>query len=739
MKKINHQNWCPLAFFLQEFTWFFASNSHGIYNKDDFAEINNESSIESDLTSTSRYGIISEGNSATINNSGNITSNKYAIYNSGTNVTINNSGDLTGGVRLGNATLNILGGTISGEIDGNDYLGNLVISASNFNQENDFSDLNNLTIQDNGILNSYFEISANTIEIADGATFVINEGSNIIAPIQGLADESGNLEINSDFSSDFAIGQSGNSLANINVNSGNIFAISSDIYSVNINVFGTFDSSSENNQTINGNVTVGNSGIFYIGNNSQIISGNLELEENSILQVSLKNQDVGNLTIGEKATIDSSQNTQYIANNTSYGLIIASDLSEINKISNSNITVDNSNSNLLGLLEFSTKISDNGLALNISRIDSGQFSQSDNIKNIYNNLNEISDSSDGNLLSFQKYLNSNAVSTTNAETIIEQIAPFPLKAILNTSLLNISAMANLSEDRLLNYENVEKKHEALWIKTFGQKTSQDKIKSDVEFSLKTTGIIAGIDKEISTDFILGFAISYLHSNIKTANGLQNNVISSYQTEVYTRKYFDDYFFDNFAGISLNKFNQKRSIEAIGEDATSSYFGQNFLLKSKFGKKINLENNFILTPHTSLKYVFNNLPSYKEKGADELNLNVSSITANFLESSIGADIGWQTTLPKIEYNDFKFSHLTSLLNISYSHFLIADKPTLKAKLQNQTTGFDYKISQIDKSRLDLGFLISLYNEYDAVFNLNLKRSVRKTSQTNFVGIDFVQRF
>lgn len=728
------------------------SNSHGIYNLDSFANIINSGSIISDATRSSQNGIRSLGDNVIITNYGNITSHTTAIYNSGNNVIINNYGNITGEVRLGNSTLNILGGTISGKIDGTNNLGNISIGSDDvsgveFSQENDFINLNNLTIKNNSILSANFEINANLIEIDNGSTLSINENANITAPIRGLEDEAGNIEINANFSSNFALGESGKSLANINIKSNANLAISSDIYSKNTNVFGTFDISSTNNLTINGNVFVENNGQLKIGNNSQIISKNLELKENATLQISLTNGNAGNLNIGESAIInenaklqiDVSQNNQYIANNTSYNIISASDISEINEILGKNITIDNTNSNILGLLEFSTKISDEGLNLHASRVSSQSFTKNNNITNIYHNLNEISANSSGSLLDFQKYLNSDKLSIENAETIIEQIAPFPAKAVLNNSLLNISAMANLSEDRLLNYENVAKKHQAFWVKGIGQKTTQNKVKDDSGFNSNTSGIVVGFDKENSDNFILGFALSYLRSNTKTENGLQNNVTTSHQAQIYSRKNFNDYFFDNFFGISLNHFNQKRSIDSVSKEATASYFGQTMLLKTKFGKQLNLKNNFIIIPHSSLKYVFSNIDNYQEKGVEELNLNVSKITANFLESEIGTNIGWQTTLPKIEYNDFKFSHLTTLLNISYSHILLADKSTLKANLQNQSLSFDYKISQIDKSKLNLGFLISLYNEYDAVFNLNLKHQISENSQNNFFGFDFVQRF
>jgi len=730
------------------------SSSHGVYNLDAYANINNSGTITSDLTRTSQNAIRSEADNVTITNSGTITSNNNAIYSQGSNVIINNSGTISGGVRLGNATFNILGGSVSGVIDGtnsaNEDVGVVVIGSSSannviFNQQADFDNLANVTIQNNSTLQANHEINSALITIDDSATLEINSGSAINSAIQSVSDGVGNLDLNTDFNTNYNIGISGNSLANINVNSGYNFNVSRNIYSANSNVSGTMDLTSTNNITIHGSVIVEDGGNLKIDNNSQSITNNLELKSGSTLTTSLTNGTIGNLTItnaaiideNAKISIDSSQNANYIADNTTFSLINASDISQINKILDSNIIIDGQSTNRLGLLQFITEVSASGLNLKATRLQASEITNNSNITNIYSYLNDISSNSSGELLNFQNYLNSSNVNTNNAENIIEEISPFPLKASFETMSQNAAIVANISQDRLLNYNNL--KQNAIWVKTLGQKTTQNKAGDDNAFNINSVGIVAGVDKEISDDFLIGFNLSHIRSQTKTQDNLKSSVISSYQAQFYSRKFIGDYFFDNFSVIALNHFAQKRKINSLSLEASSGYFAQSFLQKNNFGKEINFKNNFSIIPQTSISYNFNNIPSYQEKGAEELNLNVSSANSNFVKVAIGNDFNWKTKLPKIEYNDLKFTDLATTFKISYEHLLIDSNSNQTAKLQGQSQSFQHNISQIDKSQLNLGLIINLCNEYESIFNIEINHQKRSTSSVNNIVFNFIQRF
>jgi hypothetical protein len=276
-------------------------------------------------------------------------------------------------------------------------LGNINIAAD-FNQSSAFSDLTNLTVTSGATLNSENEIEVGTILLDINSTLTLSDGSSVSAAIQGLSNSSGTLNV---LGIDFAptnslansIGISGNSLANLNINSGASLTYDSNIYADNILVGGDFNFSTSDNLEIFGNLAGTGSGVINIGSNNQIISGDFSLLSGDILSVALKENGVGNFTVLGAANIDENSNLEittsanqgYIANGTQL-TIVSANSGSINAINDENISVNGVNSNVYGLLKFTTQSSANNLILNIERLAASVVTSNKNSQNIYQNL-----------------------------------------------------------------------------------------------------------------------------------------------------------------------------------------------------------------------------------------------------------------------------------------------------------------------------------------------------------------
>ncbi|MFK5283057.1 hypothetical protein ACI3PL_26160, partial [Lacticaseibacillus paracasei] len=75
-----------------------------------------------------------------------------------------------------------------------------------------------------------------------------------------------------------------------------------------------------------------------------------------------------------------------------------------------NIFINGNNSNICGLLKFSTTATSTDLVLNIDRLSAAQITQNKNAQNIYQSLSDIGASGGGKLLEFQEYLDSSGLS-----------------------------------------------------------------------------------------------------------------------------------------------------------------------------------------------------------------------------------------------------------------------------------------------------------------------------------------
>ena len=711
------------------------TSSYGIYLGGNSNSANN-SGVISTANSTS-HGVYLNGDDNSITNSGTITATKYAIYNSGANSIINNSGTLNGDIHLNGGTLNIYGGSINGEVLGD--LGNINITAD-FNQSSAFSDLTNLTVTSGATLNSENKIEAGAIFLDKNSTLNLSDQSSINATIQGLSNSSGTLNIREiDFAPTNSLGIAGNSLANLNINSDASLTYANNIYVDNILVGGEFDFSASDNLEIFGNLIGSGSGVINIGSNNQIISGNFSLLSGNILSVALKENAVGNFTVLGAANIDANSNLEiitsanqgYIANGTQLTIVSASSGS-INAINDKNISVNGTNSNVYGLLKFTTQSSSNNLILNIDRLAASVVTSNKNSQNIYHNLNEIGADSAGKLLAFQEYLGSSAEITKS----LNQLAPQSSKAMIANNINIATNSIKTAETRLRKIHANSDLKSGIWTQAFGNANTQNAVEDDEGYKVNTIGLIVGLDRELSSSSTIGAALSYGRSNLKSLDSSKNNVIDTYQINFYSGYNFDKYFFDSLAGIAWNQYNSNRSIVSVDANATAKFNGQTYIAKAKAGFAQKLKHGFNLGPEVSMSFVRTNIQAYSEKGADSLNLNVKNISADFLESRIGANLGFVTTkIPEFP----ELNKVDSLLKISYGYSFINDAPTTVSSFDGQTTSFATQISHVDRGSLKLSAEIEAHHEEDIIFSLEYGFEKRATFQSHYMAAKVKQTF
>ena len=714
------------------------SSSHGIYSKDNYTQITNSGTITTG-SGSSIYGIRSEGDNSTISNSGNIISTNYAIYNSGAGAVITNSGNLTGGIRLGGGVLNILGGTISGEVDG--ASGSVNINSS-FNQSTDFNDLIALNINSGSTLTSSASIDAGTISIDENATLTLQSGFSVSGTIQGLSDSVGTLNISGvNFSPSNAIGISGNALANLNINSGASVTTASDIYAANILLDGSLNFYAADNLSIFGNVAGSGAGVINIGSKSQIVTGDFSLIAGDTLAISLGDEIVGNLAVDglanisadTKLAITTGADQGYISDGTKLTIINAASGSSINAINSSNISINGAVSNSYGLLKFTTQATDNSLILNINRLTASEVTTNKNTQNIYQNLNEIGANTSGELLQFQEYLDSSGLSGDALTQTINQLAPQSSKAALavSSNIVRNSMMA--SETRLAKVRN--DLADGFWVESFGSAATQNTVKYDEGYQTNSIGFIAGLDREISSTSLIGAALSYARSDVKSTNKLQNNLITTHQINFYSSQNFGKFFLNNVVGFAWNQFSSNRSILALNSNATARYFGQTYAAKISSGFVKNFRRGFSLTPELSLNFLRNNVGGYSENGADTLNLKVQAVTADFMEGQAGLKLGWESKVKKIP----EFTKLVTSLKASYGYSFVNDAPNTSANFIGQSSNFNWQITQTDRQSLRFGGAIEAYYLNDVTFGFECGLEKKSTYQSHFVMLKIRQEF
>jgi hypothetical protein len=746
------------------------ANAEGIINSDNYSRINNSGSITSSQSNS--YAIRNEGEEVVINNSGTLTSTNYAIYNLGNNSTITNSGTINGGVYLSASTLNILGGSISGEINGTSFNATVNIGDSSstleFDQQADFIDILHLSILSQATLNVNNSITATNLNLSDQSILNLNEDAEITASIKANSASQGVVNINGDSTINGIIGSSNAAISELNITSNASLNFSNNIYADQIIISGELNFNQIDNLTIAGDVTLNSSSNLDIGDKNQIIDGDFSTSNSSEISFTLANNQSGKLTVSGDISIDentkfnilSSQN--YINNNANFEIISSLSslsssslsISSTSQIDDDNVSI-NDGDNIYRLYRFSIVNNSGVYSLKVNHLNAAEVSKNSNNQAIYQNLVSIGSSASGKLSDYLATLYGNDYTQSQIDSLLSEISPTPTKATLLTINNVVEQSVKVSENYLFSQEkNLTKNNEnwfdEVWGQVFGGGLKQDQASDDAAFKASSAGIAFGGVKKISTiknqDKKIGeerfqISVSTAKSNYKTNDFTKQNNIDNHQINFSYGKNINDYFFHNFLSFSFNQFDSNRAINTLSSNAIARYSGQTYAFKSKFGmiKKISKTQQII--PEISAKFMHNFIDSYVEEDAEELNLAVDSVSANLLEakSSISLNSKIDKTALFLLNEIPEIQSINARIGVSYGYFLINDKPTTSARFINSNQAFSQNITDLDDQNIELNAILSIHHQEDVDFNFGYNFEKRSSLNSHSLIFNVRQIF
>lgn len=647
--------------------------------------VTNSGTILGSIKDSTTFGASSHELKVTNNASGTITGDIILGSNAASYLTLN-GGSITGDVTLNNAsqTVNLNGGTITGAIDG---AGSVSVTKNTVNNGNIGSDT-----------------TITSLSLSDGKTFNTTNGS-ITA-------------------TNFSLG-SGSTL-----NSGS------------------------------GNVTA--SGDFTVGGPVSITAGALTINSGSNLALTIPNNLstiislTGAATLASNVTLNATITTG-VASGTSITLLDASSSSTINQITDSNININGSGDNAYGVNVFSTLVSGDKLLLVASAPTAPTLSDSKN-QSAYNSIFSAATAT-GNLNSVQTYLSSSSNSNSQKEEVIKsttnqvdnstnrltfnniattsQIISARLESVRTDNfvtsitdmsfandLFNQSSTSPLAALNPLHDNNIKSSYplfltlkgddaiskSSVWVQTFGSKTAQKNTSDGDGYNANSGGVVIGMDRKISKNFILGLNSGYSKSNIKATNSNKSTSIESYQAGIYTGYDAKSYFFNTSLGFSINNYNSDRYISLVNANAKANYSGASYTARTEVGSNYHFPHDVLFTPSFAVTAARNTINTYDEDGAGTLNLHVKTDSTNFFEGRIGGELSTLITTKK-------GTQMRPLFFTSYGYDFAKNKQKSTSNFIGQTSSFASTGSKIAQGSLKIGSGISFYTKEDVTFSLN----------------------
>jgi outer membrane autotransporter protein len=214
----------------------------------------------------------------------------------------------------------------------------------------------------------------------------------------------------------------------------------------------------------------------------------------------------------------------------------------------------------------------------------------------------------------------------------------------------------------------------VWIQGLGSNMKQDERKGVQGFSANTWGTTIGADKVIDDHFRAGLAGGYSWAGVNSKTpGSPSDDINSYQATIYgsydslnlnkarqgakkspeavRNQEENSWYVDGMLGFTENDYDSRREIwltPASGRVAKADHSGQQYSTNFEGGYTFTFKETKALevTPFASIGYNYLRMNSYKEKGANALDLSVQGDGFHQLEQAIGTKLAYPIVAKKV---------------------------------------------------------------------------------------------
>lgn len=195
-------------------------------------------------------------------------------------------------------------------------------------------------------------------------------------------------------------------------------------------------------------------------------------------------------------------------------------------------------------------------------------------------------------------------------------------------------VANLESDTLAKHMNSVRhgKDSGVWVSYFGGE-NRNTTAAGPEYTLKTNGVMLGVDTLTENDWLAGVAVSSARSDMSVMNSRGD--LNSYGAQFYMSRRYDSGVFVDSA-LQFNHFsNTAKARMTDGQQAKADFSGNSYGLEAKVGYAWNSEGFFAEPYVRAAARAFDG-----EHYALSNGMTVNSNDYKSMLGEIGADLGYQ---------------------------------------------------------------------------------------------------
>ncbi|ARN75746.1 autotransporter domain-containing protein [Oceanicoccus sagamiensis] len=182
-----------------------------------------------------------------------------------------------------------------------------------------------------------------------------------------------------------------------------------------------------------------------------------------------------------------------------------------------------------------------------------------------------------------------------------------------------------------------------WMQAYDNETDQNTRDGIDGFDADTYGFALGFDSALGEQVNAGLAFSYADTDVEGKIKSSEMSIDSYRLALYGSYNADSYYLDGQIAYAFNEYETDRQIDPSLTNsplvASGDHDGDQYSLRFRAGYPYATENGWFITPKAELDYTYLSEDDYRETGAGNVGLEVTSDDVEVLILGIGVKFAY----------------------------------------------------------------------------------------------------
>ncbi len=180
----------------------------------------------------------------------------------------------------------------------------------------------------------------------------------------------------------------------------------------------------------------------------------------------------------------------------------------------------------------------------------------------------------------------------------------------------------------------------LWAIGIGDYSSEDRLQGQSGFHTRSGGALLGLDFGCFSNFFFGSALSYTHTDVRWSASRAHGDIDSYYGSVYGGFFTDHFFIDTAILGAYNSYEASRKLVSpiFNRRAKNTHDGFEVDADLSAGFMFNLRK-LEIQPFDAVDYIYLKENSFTERGAQGLDLHVSSKESKMVRNELGVGLSY----------------------------------------------------------------------------------------------------